>query len=168
MRKCSSIILILIFLFNIGGFDLWYKVLQINLQNAIRQEIRKGLKEVDLSVIIVPNYMKSGIYWIESNKEFIFNWKMYDVVKVKVQNQKTFYYCIDDKKEKQLIDNFNKNCRSKKEAEKRIKRVFQFEYFPHQFLTIKSIYLSEFTFGEFIFLYNSNFYSIPHPPPELV
>jgi len=166
MRKYASILFVLIFVFNIGGYDCWYHILQISIQNEIRKEIRNGLKETDLCKIITPTNGKSGIYWIKLNKEFIFNSRMYDVVKLKVQGKKTIYYCYDDKKEKKLIENFSKNKNSKTETEKRLKKVFQDEYYPQQFKYSSHIDLAIVDYNQISLLYKSNFKNIPHPPPE--
>ena len=47
------------------------------------------------------------IYWEEKGKEFMFKGEMYDVVKTKTVNGKVMLYCINDKKEKALVDNYN-------------------------------------------------------------
>jgi hypothetical protein len=96
------------FLFNIGGYYVWFNVIKNKLQKEIRQEIRQGLSEKDLTLIVVPADDESGICWIKPGKEFTYQGNMFDVVKTKINGNKKFYYCINDIKEKKLIADFSK------------------------------------------------------------
>lgn len=106
------------FLFNIGGYYLWFSYVKNNIQKEIRREIRQGLSEKDLTLISMPVNDESGICWIKPGKEFTFNGKMYDVVKITINNNRKFYYCIDDVKEKNLIAGFSKIPESNQKARK--------------------------------------------------
>jgi hypothetical protein len=106
------------FLFNIGGYYLWFSYVKNNIQKEIRREIRLGLSEKDLTLISVPVNDESGICWIKPGKEFTFNGKMYDVVKITINNNRKIYYCIDDVKEKNLIAGFSKIPESNQKARK--------------------------------------------------
>jgi len=55
MRKLVSTIVILLFLFTDGGYYLYFRVLQYQSQQEIKREIKKGLKENDLSLIVRYN-----------------------------------------------------------------------------------------------------------------
>jgi len=167
LRKYISVILISIFLFDIGGYYFWFCIWQNNIQKEIRQEIRNGLEEDDLVLIIAPINGESGISWIEPNKEFRYKGEMYDVVKIKIQNQNKYYYCIKDIKEKQLIASYNKNHNPKKEAGKKI-REFKYQYIPQQFSLTFSIYTSDLTSATIVFLYKSKIIDIHSPPPKSV
>ena len=167
MRKYISFILILIFLFDIGGYYFWFCIWQDHLQKEIRQEIRNGLEEDDLVLITAPINGESGISWIEPNKEFRYKGEMYDVVKIIIQNQNKYYYCIKDIKEKQLIANYNKNHNSKKEDGKKIKE-FKYQYIPQQFSLTYCTYTSDLTSATIVFLYKSKIIDIHSPPPKPV
>ena len=50
----------------------------------------------------------NNMQWKDDGKEFTLNGEMYDVAKVKKVNGKTVLYCVNDKKEKELLSNFIK------------------------------------------------------------
>jgi hypothetical protein len=118
LKKYLSVFLLLFFLFNIGGHYLWFSILKSNIQKEIRREIRQGLSEKDLTLIAVPFNDESGICWIKPGKEFTYRGKMYDVVKTRISDSRKFYYCIDDIKEKKLIDDFSKKNEPSQKARK--------------------------------------------------
>ena len=97
---------------------MWFGILKHNVQRQIRQEIRQGLSEKDLTIITVPVNDESGICWIKPGKEFTCGGKMYDVVKIKISGNTKSYYCIDDVKEKKLIAGFSKVNESNQKARK--------------------------------------------------
>jgi hypothetical protein len=74
-------------------------------KEAIKEKIVSQLKEEELQVISLTD--NKQIFWEENGKEFLFNGEMYDVVKTRSVNGKMMLYCIDDKKEKALVDNYN-------------------------------------------------------------
>jgi len=118
VRKYLSVILLFFFLFNMGGYYLWFNYLKNNIQKEIRREIRKGLSEKDLTLITVPVNDESGICWIKPAKEFTYRGEMYDVVKIKISDNKKFIYCINDIREKKLIADFSKTNESSQKARK--------------------------------------------------
>ena len=115
---------------------MWFSIVKNNIQKEIRQEIRRGLSEKDLTIITVPVNDESGICWIKPGKEFTCGGKMYDVVKIKISGNSKTYYCIDDIKEKKLIAGFSKMNESNQKARKLLVTfqfifVFQPESFFH-------------------------------------
>lgn len=74
-------------------------------KEAIKEKIFQNLKDEELQSISLSD--NQNIYWEEDGKEFLLNGEMYDVVKTKTVNGKVILYCINDKKEKALIDNYN-------------------------------------------------------------
>jgi len=167
LGKYLSVILIFIFLSDLGGYHLWFYVWQNNNRKEIRKEIRMGLKEEDLSLIIVSIREESGISWIEPGKEFSYQGEMYDVVKIKIKNQEKYYYCIRDSKEKQLIANYNKNDRSGKEAAKIIRK-FNYQYIAEKNLPADPAYPLDIAIPEISVFYASNIIEIKSPPPKML
>ena len=167
MKKLVSIGILFIFLFNIGGYYLWFSILQNNIQNQVEEKIEAGLKGEDLTLIIVAAEKAHEIYWIKPNREFRYKGEMLDVVKIKTVPGKKYYYCLNDKKEKQLMAGFNKTHKTKKESEKRLKRNFSFSFYLQAFIAVKNVYpieLSSGTIGDF---YRSNTIDIHSPPPKM-
>lgn len=87
----------------------------------IKEKILGQLKEEDLEIVSPGN---QNIYWEEKGKEFSLNGEMYDVVKAKTVNGKTMLYCINDKKEKALIDNYNLITKNNSSPDKKNKNGF--------------------------------------------
>ena len=168
MRKYISILLLLIFLYNFGGYYLWFRVLQYNIQEENKQETTKGLKEKDLSLIIVPLNDQSNICWTEKNEEFIYKGEMYDIVKTKTDSQHKYFYCINDTNEKLLIANFNKSHNSKKDTDKIIKSTLDFKYLTQKISISDNTFHSDFIFPTIDLIYKSNIVEISSPPPNIV
>ena len=168
MRKYISIIVLFIFLFNIGGYYLWFSAIQYGLQKEMEKEIGEGSKDDDLTLIIVPAKGETGVVWIKPDKEFLYKGEMYDVVKIQNKDQKKYYYCLNDSKEKELIANFNKTGNHKKETEKKLKRNFNFNFDFQRFSIAKNLYPIHLTFISIQFLYKSTSADILSPPPKSV
>jgi hypothetical protein len=167
MKKLISIGIVFIFLYNIGGYYLWFSILQNNIQNKIDEEIESGCKSEDLTLIIIPDEKDQGICWIKPNKEFRYKGEMYDVVKIKNLPGKKYYYCLNDRREKQLIAGFNKTHNTKKESEKRLKQNFSFSFYLQPFSASKNKYPIKLTFTNIGNYYMSNTIDIHSPPPRL-
>lgn len=166
MRKLISILIAFVFLFNIGGYYLWFAMLQKGIERRVELQIKQGLKEKDLSVVIVPSKGETGIIWIKPGKEFRYRGEMYDVVYSKTKGQDKLYFCINDIKEKQLIASFHKTHNSKKEADKRIKITFTDRYFPQQQRLSNIISPSDIEYPSENIAIFSNILKIPSPPPR--
>lgn len=109
MRRITAIILLNIFLFIIGGNYLLFCWQKHVVQHEIKERIENGLKDEDLTLVIVPLQNLSSIKWIKPEKEFVKNGEMFDVIKKKYIDNKVYFYCINDKKEAKLISGYNKN-----------------------------------------------------------
>ncbi len=168
MRKLISITLVFTFLFNIGGYYLWFSVIQYGIQKEIRGEIAAGVKDEDLTLIVISDNEESEIIWIKPNKEFRYNGEMYDVVKIKDLPGKKQYYCINDTKEEQLIAAFDKTHNTKKESEKKVKRTFNYSFYLQPSIINKLVYPIGFTFPPINNFYTSSATEIHSPPPKLV
>ena len=55
---------------------------------------------------------RDNIVWEEEGKEFSLNGRLYDVGKKKIINGKTILFCLNDKKEEQLIDQMTRKEKS--------------------------------------------------------
>lgn len=155
-------------LFNVFGYDLIFKIMQNNLKKQIKQEIKQGLKDEELTVIIVSLNEESKLYWVKPNKEMIYKGKMYDIVRTKIQNEKKYYYCINDEKEKQLIDNYNKTHNSQKELEKKVKKVEKINLYCQKAIFIN--YFSNFEIKHYNKSFDlvTNYLKPQSPPPKLI
>jgi hypothetical protein len=157
----------LVFLLNTGEYYLWYLLVQNKVRNEVSKEIKSGLKDKDLFLVVVSEKDKHAIHWIHHGKEFLYKWSMYDVVKITNKNQKTFIYCINDVKEKQLLDNYKVKEKLKKELDKKIKRFFQSNYFSTISVLRNTLNVCDCNFRLIIQHCESNYKTIPSPPPKL-
>lgn len=73
----------------------------------MERELLAHIPESSLEVIIAEQ-VADKIVWEEKNKEFSIEGILYDVARIEKKEGKTFLYCINDKKEKQLLDNLVK------------------------------------------------------------
>lgn len=73
----------------------------------MERELLAHVSESSLEVIIAEQVFDK-IVWEEKNKEFSLDGVLYDVARIEKKDGKTFLYCINDKKEKQLLDDLVK------------------------------------------------------------
>lgn len=163
-NKLSSFIITIFFLFNSGGYFVYFKLRQWYIQEEIEEELIKKMDESQLSLIIISLNDRSTIHWTRKNKEFSYNGMMYDIVKSKTVNQQRYLYCISDVKEKQLIDNFIKtnNRHNKKKLQNRI----NFNYFFELFRFSLHSFFQNYQYKKINILFHSNYTSTPSPPPK--
>lgn len=145
---------------------MYFKYLQHNIQQEINNEIKEGLNEKDLSVVIIPLKDENKIIWTKKNKEFKYKGLMYDVVKTKIKNGNKYYYCINDVKEKKLITSFFRNNRRKNKSLLKLKNILSKKYLSNKFskrISIKNTNIYLFENQEF---YKSKILEVLSPPPE--
>ena len=166
MKKWLSIILPLVLLFNFGGYYIWFSYRQYTIRKNIRHEIRKGLQDEDLTLFVVPLNEPDEINWIKPGKEFQHDGKMFDVVKTIVKDQKKYFYCLNDVKEKTLIVQWMKNRRQRKKAEKQVKRIISHNFIPQCTRQLKKISGIDITYPTICFCLQTGNSDTPYPPPK--
>ena len=81
---------------------------QSGIKSEMKESIDKSIAGKELQKISLDDNA-GKISWEDRDKnEFSFNGEMYDVVKMVKENGKTTIYCINDKKEQSLVDEYNK------------------------------------------------------------
>jgi hypothetical protein len=123
MRKLAVLALLALFLFNIGGYFLWFRISQQVNYSQVRREIRAGLDDRFLDVIRVPADGVKNITWTKPDKEFSFRGEMYDVVKSKTEPGAVVYYCLKDTTEKALIARFSRKAHEEQQRTKMLKKI---------------------------------------------
>lgn len=105
---------------------------QSSQKDVIKEKILNQLKEEELQVISLTD--NKEIYWEEKGEEFLFRGEMYDVVKTKTVNGKVMLYCINDKKERGLVDNYNLVTKHNSSSDKKGKNTIDnsFNLFVYQ------------------------------------
>jgi len=133
LKKVLPVILVILLLFNTGGFYIIFKSLQYRVKKEIKEQIKCSLPDTDLSLIKMNKKDarpgSSLLKWYEEGKEFVYRGRMYDVVKQEIKGDTIYYYCINDIKEEQLFAVLNgildKTMQSDGMKERVLKRVFQ-------------------------------------------
>lgn len=84
------------------GYYFIYSFRQFILKEEIEKKLLATMPESSLEVFVVED-MISKIRWEEKNKEFSLDGVMYDVARIRMVEGKTYLYCLNDKKEKELL-----------------------------------------------------------------
>lgn len=106
MKKLAAIFLIIIFLFNIGGYRLWFYFEQQRSDNRIEVLLDKeAYNEAELITIKTPlslPYQSNTSDFERVSGEINFNGKIYKYVKRKIDNGQLVLLCLPDKNKMQL------------------------------------------------------------------
>jgi len=118
LKKAIAASLLAILFTSQVGYYFIYTVHQHIIKEQIEKELLANIPESSLEIINAEQYADK-IEWAEKEKEFSLGGVLYDVVRIKKSDGKTFLYCINDKREKQLLENLakavNANHSSKQE-----------------------------------------------------
>jgi hypothetical protein len=88
-----------------------------------------ALATIPLDALIRIEQQK-GLQWEEDQKEFYLDGNLYDVVQIRQESDQTVYYCINDEKEKQLLnqwsnlEHFESNIPHSKHSHQTVKLIF--------------------------------------------
>lgn len=106
MKKLTAIFLIIIFLFNLGGYRLWYYFEQQRSDKNLEASLdRDEYNEAELITIHVPlslPYQSDSKDFERITGEINFKGKIYKYVKRKIENGEFVLLCLPDKNKMQL------------------------------------------------------------------
>ena len=116
MKKAVATSLFVIMFASQVGYYFIYAFKQYQIKEEIEKEMLANIPDASLEIIIAEEH-GTRIKWEKRDKEFSLDGVMYDVARIKKSEGKTYLYCINDKKEKQLLDDIvkavNKNQNNK-------------------------------------------------------
>jgi hypothetical protein len=167
VKKAFAAILLSILFMSQVGYYFVYSIQQHILKEEIEKELLSHLPDSSLELVIAEDH-NDKLEWEEEEKEFSLNGEMYDVARIEKKDGKTLLYCINDEKEKQLLDNLvkavTKNHDSKK-ARNNIKPVLTDLFFT---VTLESpkIFSGSSTYELLDVSIISSFKEIKSPPPK--
>ena len=118
LKKLSLIAIIAVLAYSQVGYYFVLRYSQSVQKKSIKHKIRSQLKDADLEIISLTDN-NENIVWLEEDKELLFKEEMYDVVRRKTVNGKTLLYCINDKKEKDLVEKYNLITKHNSSADKK-------------------------------------------------
>ena len=159
--------MIFILLYSQVGYYFVLRNSQENIKEEMREKVVSELKTSEMEVISLTEHRRA-ISWEENGNEFSFNGQMFDLVKTANENGQIVLYCLNDVKEKQLVDKYNeltKHNSSNKQENTNIDSINLFvegyaeEHIPFTLL-VNKIYLSFASHLQSSTLKNST------PPPK--
>jgi len=142
---------------------------EINKEN-IAQQMARQLPEANL--VKIKNSQE--IKWEEAGKEFYYGGTFYDVVKTEKINGVTWYFCINDKMESLLYNNYTTSFKNTTEAlpvNKQSKQVLKFSLSYFILYTNEISTLSTYNKNHFNLIdqaLKSMVLNVNAPPPRLV
>jgi hypothetical protein len=166
MRKITSIGLVVIILYSLCGFYLLQEVLLYHIRSAAGKEIKAGIRDKDLTLLVLTPGIDKEIMWTRPGKEFSFRGNIYDVVKVRTEGGKTYLFCFKDVREKRLLTNCQKHRDMRKEPAKKLKRTYPSQYLPQHNLYMAYVVPQDISFIAPGLSYQSIVINIPFPPPK--
>jgi hypothetical protein len=175
MKKIFSIFLLLIFLFNLAGYFIVFKIMQCSVQQEMKTYLENNPSSKETETIVIPNSelaSSSRLKFIDDD-EFTYNGKLYDIVSKKTVNGSTVFYCMNDKQEEKLyaalkdhvMHNTDQNLPVKDKSNLIIKNIIK------EALTDKNITQAMSAEAyHMCFRFNStliqNFITVQSPPPK--
>ena len=175
MKRLAAIIAIIALLFNSMGYFVVFKAVQYSVKNEIRSLIKNRIpeKELDLIMVVGNDAAKQlRMEWLDDN-EFRLDGKLYDVVRRYVQNDTTFYYCINDRNEEQLFAHLDEMVKHQSEnspvpgqkSEKLVKNIIR-EAIPEIAGITRPFCCEANLISATLFLLVTNIQEVPSPPPK--
>jgi len=107
VKKIFAILLLLSFSVQITGYHLFFHIKQTNIKKSARSRIRRAIEEGQVEQFVFTSAEAQTLAW-EDDKEFHFKGEMYDVIEKKEVNGNVHIRCIRDKKETELVKNYQK------------------------------------------------------------
>jgi hypothetical protein len=107
VRNSFIILLVLAFLFEIGGTVFIFKTRQYVIKKEIKSKIKGGVPENELIVFTFNEMELAALKW-KHEREFSLGSMMYDIVKRKTdENGNHVLYCVSDEQESTLFVQLN-------------------------------------------------------------
>ncbi len=171
MKKIIFYLLFSIFIYQIGGYFIGFSIMKYSIKSEMKIKIKKSLNanEYQFFNFIIISKEKS-FKWEESDKEFWYNGRIYDIVKIEKSG---ILKCIDDIQEKKLFQNlesyvndfFEKNSNGKKSMQT-INSLFFALFLPSKEIVIPQRYCISTTsiFDRLIIRNSDRTLSVVSPP----
>lgn len=164
LYRVNLFILILLLLYNSAGCFFVFKLTQLSLQEEMEYKTGNASHtDEQLTTITFKARDIHTINWLKKGKEFLFNERRYDVVKVEKTIDTHTYWCIADEEEDGLFASFTTKHKSE---EKNITLLYPFYFVnkqPHVFfLSIISVISLTPALNQYHMVYRE----VHHPPPS--
>ncbi|RYD78723.1 MAG: hypothetical protein EOP53_10755 [Sphingobacteriales bacterium] len=114
MKRFTGIVLIMLMGYNLIGYFPAFYALQTKIKREMRRAIRRNAKPEELTVFtfsLENNKITDTDFDLKDEHEFSYKGEMYDVVRTEKTGNTITFYCLNDKKEKQLFANLNQSVK---------------------------------------------------------
>lgn len=108
--------MVLLLLFNLAGQYTMFKIEQQKIQKSIKKLMEQQIPNHFLHKITVAKEDTHSLKWEKIGREFWYKGQLYDVVRSITNSQSVTYYCIQDSKETQLVQNYQKRQEQKEHS----------------------------------------------------
>ena len=173
-KKIVAILLLIFFVYNYVGFFSLFLYNQYKVREEVKHKIKQQVPVKELVLLKIPLKTANSHFNKLHKTEFLYQGKMYDIVKSNVKNDTVFYYCINDTKEEELFKNLDKqiedyinNNRTKNHNKVKIKKTI------NNYLLSRINYLffnssKKISYSQKKYNLNKLFLEIPDPPPKFI
>lgn len=176
MKKVLSILLLLIFLYNLTGYYVVFRVLQYRVRREIKYRIKQNISDDELVLISISITDDKCLTWTKPNKEFRYKEEMYDIVRQETKEDMILYYCVHDFKESKLFSDLDghvqrhiaDNPKQRKKAENLLKKVTKDYFFQVLIINNSHRASQNLKYKKYLQAYNSICLDVITPPPKLV
>ncbi|MBY0534968.1 MAG: hypothetical protein K2P88_03880 [Chitinophagaceae bacterium] len=125
MRKAPAILLLVLTAFTLVGGRVLFAVEQVLIK---MQQERLVLQSVPNSQLVSFS-ASDKIIWEEEAKECYYQGDLYDVVRSELKNGQTYYYCVKDGDESELVKNYTSHFPNQQKRTAQISTLtYFFEY----------------------------------------
>ncbi len=173
LKKHLSIVFLLIFFYSLIGFYPAFVIRKYNIRKNVNEKIHENLPGSEIIQIKYTADIRSKIQWKGEN-EFLLEEQMYDIISQDTgKDGQKIFYCLIDKEEKQLMDDFDFQVQSNTDTKTsgnhsaNILEIYSLDYLKPE----KSVF-SNFPVNLEYLSFKGNFYlSLSpenlSPPPEI-
>lgn len=181
MKKLFSILLLAVFTFNLGGYYVVFKWLQISAHHDLIQKLETDQYDenetIELKLAITlpyANQVSNGFKRVDGRFEYEGN--IYKLVKQKFELDTLYIVCIKDHKEKELINDFREYAKnthdtpgssSKKDSGNTLKQINK-DYYGDSGILLAELNATSFRskFSPYQLHQSSLEVDVPTPPPQ--
>jgi len=167
LKKIAPLLLIIVFLANLEGAYFLFLIQQSNNRKDINAAIHRNISDELLTLIVIPLEDISRIQWTRAGTEFVHDGEIFDVVRTRISDGHQYFYCINDKKEKQLIAAYQKKCEQNK-SRKNLRTVNGPVFLYSCFSFSIPLPINFYDYNSFTLNYKSIINNILSPPPRQI
>lgn len=106
MQRCTSTLLVLLFLYNSAGYVMVFTALQYRIRKEMKTVLRQSVPEEQLQKLAIPlaeEQAPDGAFLRIHEREFRYRGSLYDIVRSERRGDTTIYYVINDVAEEKLF-----------------------------------------------------------------